>query len=197
MRKVRLLAVLTVLVAADVGPALGLTADDCAMLAKDYGVVPAVCDQPAEVPLPANEMATGSGEPVIAPADLTLPSSQSIHVDHVFFLGGGTGLDVTATAQLDALAKMMDSPIMQDVCLRLVGHADTAGASAPNLKLSITRAEAVASYLQQRISLPQRLIDVEGAGSSILLAGFAGDAPEQRRVSLLVRKCKEEELALQ
>lgn len=175
------------------GHAAGLTADDCEVLAAVYGVTPAECHPISAVSAPEAappvEVMALPAPPAEAVAATVPPSVEALRVDYVFFMQGGSALDPVATVQLDALARMLEVPPMHLACLKLVGHADAVGDSGVNQRLSRDRAEAVAAYLRTRLALPQRVVDVQGAGSANLLPGFVATAPEHRRVSLMVREC--------
>lgn len=189
MLKVSIFISLLTLSFAQAGHAAGLTAEDCQVLTEVYGVTPAECVSGGVAPAPAAAPAPLPTALGLTSASLPMPAPKPLQVDHVFFREGGSGLDASAKVQLDALARMLESPVMQGVCLRLVGHADGVGGFASNQRLSERRAESVAQYLRERLTQPQRVVYVQGVGSTNFLPGYDVWAPEQRRVALLVRKC--------
>jgi outer membrane protein OmpA-like peptidoglycan-associated protein len=95
-------------------------------------------------------------------------------------------LTAESRATLDVVARALQSDTLAGEAFRIEGHADPRGNDEHNLKLSQARAEAVSRYLvEQRAILPMRLSAI-GRGSSQPLNTRQPDAPENRRVSVVV-----------
>ena len=97
-----------------------LTEVDCLELEEQLGVVPRACQ------------ALGN--------DLANTMTPSLRESLVFFRKGGTQLDSAAREQLSKIAKILETPPMQQACLKLVGHSDSFGSATANLRLSQRRA---------------------------------------------------------
>jgi outer membrane protein OmpA-like peptidoglycan-associated protein len=122
----------------------------------------------------------------LALAENTLFTSQA---DFVPFQNGSSEIARPARDQLDALAMLLNSPLMKDVCIRIVGHSDSSGKSSVNLRISKLRADSVAAYLSTRLDQPGRILEISGVGSGEPLPEYPAYAREQRRVAFHVRKC--------
>lgn len=190
--------ILLQLVAAGAAHAGSFTPEECATLASVYRLYPAECSA-----APVSSAPQTTVQPVdIAAPDPTLPgtngvlpsSPDALRVDNVFFPSGGAKLDEAAWVQLDALAQLFNSPQLSRACIGLIGHADNIGGAKANTRLSQARAEMVAEFLRPRLTFPGRIIFVEAAGSTRPLSAFNPSAPEQRRVSILVRDCESSDL---
>ena len=90
-------------------------------------------------------------------------------------------------AHLDRLAQVVASPELADMCIRLVGHADSVGPQSYNQVLSDARARRVAAHLAHSSRLPMERISVQGVGETQLLQDYPGTHPVQRRVEILAR----------
>lgn len=132
----------------------------------------------------AMEQATrGSGVQVSRTADnqlkLQVPSDIS-------FATGSAALEPRLRPVLDAFAHGLDRD--RQLQVRVVGHTDNTGSDAINEPLSLRRAEAVRSYLEDRGIAASR-IEVAGRGSREPLV--ANDSPDDRarnrRVEIFLR----------
>lgn len=197
MRSALDISVMMILFASSAAAA-GLTQDDCKVLRQVYGVTPQECieatalapSQETSAPTPAKAPAPAPLPPAPAkPQTVSDPLSEASRIDNVFFRGGGSDLDDAARRQLDSLVGLLESVPMQGLCLYLVGHADAIGSPDANVRLSVARAETVATYLQDRLRDPGRVIGTAGRGSREPLAGVAADSPLNRRVTMLVGRC--------
>ena len=163
-----------------VATSASMTAQElCQKVYEQYGLRSDGCDDDDAAPASAPAPTTGSA------ASLTDEMQQ----DHVFFAGGGTRLDDRALARLSALVKVLEMPLMQGACLRLVGHSDSSGPAERNLEISRQRAEVVAGHLRARLADPTRIHEVLAEGERRGLPGFPPQAAENRRVEILARTC--------
>ncbi|MBK7637154.1 MAG: OmpA family protein [Saprospiraceae bacterium] len=80
-----------------------------------------------------------------ATINIPVEPGKSIVFDQIFYDYNSTTIKSGAAQELDALASAMLSK--SDMKIRLESHTDSRGASAYNLQLSISRAEAARSYL--------------------------------------------------
>lgn len=89
---------------------------------------------------------------------------------------------------LDTLARALQSDSLAGFSFKVEGHADARGEPEHNQRLSQQRAEAVAAYLVSKHGiLPERLSAI-GKGSSEPLNKQRGDAPENRRVTIVTTR---------
>ncbi len=146
--------------------AQGLTPAECEEVRVTYGIIPQGCAVSAERrPDPA-------------------------HLEsHVFFRGGGAGLDAEAVAQIDRLARVLKTGLLSDACLRLVGHSDASGTRDDNRALSERRAKVVADALSAGLGTPARVEQIVGMGEDAPLAGLPPGSVWQRRVAIEARRC--------
>ncbi len=151
-----------------------LSVQDCEDIVLRYGIEPQEC----------STIGPDAAQPV-APSILT----QRMVESHIFFKRGGTRLDRNAIAQLKKIARVLETKPLSGSCLKLVGHSDSIGSVQANLSLSRKRAEVVSHYLGNILGDPGRIELVVGNGESNPLSGFAPEAPENRRVEILARKC--------
>lgn len=152
------------------GGATELTAADCTLLTTTYGIAFEECAHDAE-----------------GPTLRQLTAQQ--RSDHVFFRRGGAALDAEAMSQLDRLVAVLQTEPLRNTCLKLIGYTDSTGTPVANVRLSRERAEAVASYLQDRLRNPAQVTEVVASGSSEGLPDFPSSAPENRRVAFFARSC--------
>jgi outer membrane protein OmpA-like peptidoglycan-associated protein len=122
------------------------------------------------------------------PADTKTPDAE-MRENHVFFAAGGTALDAVAMAQISVLADVLQSPLMQDACLRLVGHSDSSGPAAQNREIALERAQAVATELRRLLDAPARVQEVTSEGEEQPLPGFKPTSRHNRRVALFAKTC--------
>ncbi len=76
---------------------------------------------------------------------------QSVRESNVFFPNGGADLDKFAQTQLSLLAKELNTPQLQEICLRIEGHADPKGPEDVNMQISWLRAQSVFSFLSKEL----------------------------------------------
>ena len=84
---------------------------------------------------------------------------------------------------------MLNTQIMGQACIKLVGHSDTSGSAARNFTLAQQRAEIVAQLLREGIERPERIQDVTSAGETRPLPAYHGANPLNRRVEILAKTC--------
>lgn len=123
------------------------------------------------------------------PAPPRQEPSAEMRENHVFFAQGGVGLDAQAQAQLAMLIEVLETPLMGNACLRLVGHSDSSGAEDRNHHLALQRASVVAERLRDGLTDGSRVREVDAEGEARPLPGFDGRAAANRRVEILARSC--------
>jgi outer membrane protein OmpA-like peptidoglycan-associated protein len=92
-------------------------------------------------------------------------------------------------AQISVLADVLQSPLMQGACLRLVGHSDSSGPAAQNREIALERAQAVATELRRRLEAPERVREVATEGEDQPMPGFQPTSRYNRRVALFAKSC--------
>ncbi len=99
---------------------------------------------------------TGNSE---VPRDLVIVPievGQSIRMNNIFFEPAKSVLKKESFAELDRVATFLrDNP---DIKIEIGGHTDNVGKAATNLKLSESRAKAVASYIIQKGMGKERVV---------------------------------------
>jgi len=88
---------------------------------------------------------------------------------HINFEFDKSRLNASGREQSDELGRALADPIFTDNSFTLIGHTDTRGSNAYNLRLSERRANAVREYLINRYTLSSRRIRTEGRGERELL----------------------------
>jgi outer membrane protein OmpA-like peptidoglycan-associated protein len=170
---------------------VALSPADCALLLAEYGVTSPSCAATRQEPVVqsrpvrAQPVAASNSNPLRTQVEL----SASVRESHVFFLVGGATLDDAAKTQLSALGKRLTEPLLDDTCLRLVGHSDRSGGRAANDVLSLKRSEAVEAYLAPLLAAG-RIVEVTGRGFADPLSGLPPEAHENRRVAIYLRRCR-------
>lgn len=96
-------------------------------------------------------------------------------------------LEPAYKAHLDRLAAVLNSPALDDTCLKLVGHTDSSGPVSYNQVLSESRAQTVAFYLGKHVTTDHVVIAAAGQGEDQPIVGYEPDAAIQRRVEVLSR----------
>jgi outer membrane protein OmpA-like peptidoglycan-associated protein len=158
--------------------ALGLTPKECQDMRTVYGSALAGC---GAVTAQATTVS-------LSPAGAAHPTIQQME-DHVFFPQGGSALDGKALAQIDLLSQLLNGQLLGSACLALVGHSDTSGGEAANMKVAKARAETVGTALQERLDRPARVEKILAAGESMPLENIAPQSRWQRRVEIRARRC--------
>jgi outer membrane protein OmpA-like peptidoglycan-associated protein len=92
-----------------------------------------------------------------------------------------------AKKALDAVGRVLRSQKLAAATFRVEGHADPRGGDAHNLALSQRRAESVVGYLVREHGIAAERLQPVGKGSSELLNTADKIAPENRRVTIVVR----------
>lgn len=120
-----------------------------------------------------------------AEADLEAQQRQ----DHIFFPAGGIALDTEAINQIARVGEILEHPIMQNSCIRLVGFSDASGGIQANRRLSQLRAQAVADALSDVLQDPTRIMEIDGIGEEEFLPNLNQRDPFQRRVAIYLKNC--------
>lgn len=128
---------------------------------------------------PAPSDAAGGGGAVVAPAR-KLPMLLTFNTDSAELLP-------QTKAVLDRVAAGLKSERLASESFLIEGHADPRGSEEHNLRLSEARAESVLRYLVTAHGLSPDRFTAIGKGTSDLLNRENTSAPENRRVSLVVR----------
>jgi outer membrane protein OmpA-like peptidoglycan-associated protein len=160
-----------------VGPASarGLTAAECSEVTQKYGVVPSECN--VKNSIQATALPT-----------LNEPTPK-MRQNNIFFTKGGAELGPEALLQLQRLAQALDSPAMQNTCIKLVGHSDSTGPNLSNMEIAANRTAVVRNRLSLLLNNSARIDRVETMGEGSPLEGISTDSPWQRRVEIWVRNC--------
>lgn len=118
----------------------------------------------------------------------------SLSVKLLFKLGSTDFVDEGDLAQqyqiwLRAMAQTVNE---KKVCLNINGHASASGAADFNQRLSLSRANRIATRMQQLVAMPKGRLAANGKGNSEMVVGTgtddAADAID-RRVEFVVRAC--------
>jgi outer membrane protein OmpA-like peptidoglycan-associated protein len=142
------------------------------------GIRPATT-APEDEPPPA---ATHAAHPARHQAAVTAPDSADgpsvkLVVD---FRTGSAELTPGAEHQLDQLGRALTSPALASFKFRVEGHTDTVGNPEANKTLSARRAEAVATYLEQKFAVDAARLEPVGLGQESLLVPTPDQTPEPR-----------------
>lgn len=152
----------------------------CDQILRQYDVVGVGCPVVASLGQPTAE---------VVPHSTARRLADRQRESNVFFPAGGSQIDERAQIQLAQIARILEIPVMQAACLKLVGHSDSVGTAAANQRLSMRRARAVADLLASLLADPDRIREVKGLGEKEPLPGFSPQAVENRRVEVWVRSC--------
>jgi outer membrane protein OmpA-like peptidoglycan-associated protein len=142
------------------------------------GIRPATT-APDDEPTPAATHATHTAKhqtPVTAPDSADGPSVKLV----VDFRTGSAELTPGAEQQLDQLGRALTSPALANFKFRVEGHTDTVGSPEANKTLSTRRAEAVATYLEQKFAVDATRLEPVGLGQESLLVPTPDQTPEPR-----------------
>lgn len=104
----------------------------------------------------------------------------------VNFAFNSAALTEAGKAQLDELARALQSPELVDKHFGLYGHTDAIGKPDYNQKLSVRRAEAVKHYLVDRYGIAPALLQTKGFGATNLLLPNDPTNEQNRRVEVVV-----------
>lgn len=89
---------------------------------------------------------------------------------------------------LDQLSQVLKVKAMADNCLKIIGHTDTVGSAAYNLRLSGRRAKAVADYLLVEGQIPANRLSTKAEGENRPLPDVDGTDALNRRVEFTTKK---------
>jgi outer membrane protein OmpA-like peptidoglycan-associated protein len=108
-------------------------------------------------------------------------------VEGIFFDTDSATLQSTSDAALQEVAQLLGE--RPDLRLYVVGHTDSQGSLAHNLKLSAARAGSVVEALAGRFGIPRARLDPHGVGPLSPQSSNAGEAGRMlnRRVELVAR----------
>lgn len=159
----------------------------CADILAQYGIAPEGCDPHEDTKV---EKKPEQKDSVVAKsASLSRQERLRLSENNVFFRVGGNTLDTKAIQKLNVLGQVLNTRILGDTCIRLVGHSDSSGPADVNMKMGLKRANTVAEYLRPRLNDPKRIRDVQSAGEENLINSIKPDSPLHRRVTILARRC--------
>lgn len=157
---------------------LPVDADVCAIMRALTGTTAPGCRAPEGLG-PVRAGVPG----VVPPSSVSGETGYFVHFDF-----DSAALTDAYRRHLDRLALVLSAPGLSGLCVRLVGHADSVGDAGYNLRLSLSRAEAVNEYLATAGAVDQARLSVDGMGEEAPLPGVPGDDPRNRRVEILVRE---------
>ncbi|SFL19349.1 Outer membrane protein OmpA [Shimia haliotis] len=164
---------------------LPVNADRCAIFFALTGRVDAGCKQPD--PDGYGALRKLSPEPAFSKQAAPLRTMAEEQGYFVRFAFNSDQLTEEYSAHLDRLAQVLGSVALQSSCLKLVGHTDSVGGLAYNLKLSEKRASQVAAYLVAKGGLLPARLSTEARGETVGLPGVPGAHPLNRRVEILAK----------
>ena len=182
---VRLLIAL-VLLLPSLATAQGLSSRECIDIQQMYNITPPEC---ARAAASQPEQARQAQPQASAPSAPASGPTGSMRENHVFFSGGGTGLDATAERQIDRLARILQGQVMGQACLLLIGHSDSSGSAEANMRVAMGRAEQVRDALLARLPGPSRIEEIQSMGEEAPLAELPASSAWQRRVEIRARTC--------
>lgn len=105
----------------------------------------------------------------------------------ITFLPNSDELQQSARVALDKVGRVLRSEKLTAASFRIEGHADPRGSDALNAELSKRRADSVVTYLVREHGIPPERLEAVGKGSTELLNTRDPTAPENRRVTIVVR----------
>lgn len=105
----------------------------------------------------------------------------------ITFVTDSAELMPAARRALDTVARVLRSDKLAGATFRVEGHADPSGDDAHNQALSQRRAESVVGYLVTEHGIDAGRLQAVGKGSTELLNKADKTAPENRRVTIVVR----------
>jgi outer membrane protein OmpA-like peptidoglycan-associated protein len=164
---------------------LPVSADRCAIFFALTGRVQPGCADPSGLDLGSERRLPTKREfskEALPPDD---PQSEKGYFVHFAF--NSDTLTRAYHAHLDRLGAILRDPALADSCIKLVGHTDSVGAAAFNLRLSEARANQVAAYLVAKGKVPAKMVLTEAKGEASLLPGIPGPHPRNRRVEILAK----------
>lgn len=137
----------------------------------------------------ANGIRTRGFKPVQAPAGKSAgaPGRTGRAPLLITFVPDSADLMPSAKAALDVVARALRSEKLAAATFRIEGHADPRGGEDHNLRLSTRRAESVVDYLVREHGIASERLQAIGKGASELLNRADKLAPENRRVTIVVR----------
>ncbi len=97
-------------------------------------------------------------------------------------------LEPQFVGHLKRLSDVLNVQAMSTSCLKIIGHTDTVGDAAYNLKLSERRANTVASYLREKQGISATRLATEAAGETLPLPAIKGDDALNRRVEFATKE---------
>jgi OmpA-OmpF porin, OOP family len=105
----------------------------------------------------------------------------------ITFVTGSAELTDGARGTLDVLAAAMKNQRLAARSFIVEGHADRRGTAELNRKLSLERARSVSDYLSSRHGIEATRLTPAGKGASEPLNRADPAAPENRRVTIVVK----------
>lgn len=105
----------------------------------------------------------------------------------ITFVTDSAELMPSAARALDVVARALRSEKLASASFRIEGHADPTGGEEYNLDLSRRRAESVVDYLVRQHGIAPDKLQPVGKGANELLNKRNVVAPENRRVTIVVR----------
>lgn len=124
-------------------------------------------------------------EPMVqAPPPPPPPPVVSLDQRTVYFDFDSDKLTAESVAKLDALADIIKSS-NQIIQAGVIGYADEMGDEEYNLALSQRRAEAVRKYLDSRVTIDTRVLELRGLGESNSVTSCAGVGNRAGKIACL------------
>jgi outer membrane protein OmpA-like peptidoglycan-associated protein len=164
---------------------LPVSADRCSIFFALTGRVQTGCADPGDLDLGAKRRLQTKQEfskAALPPKDLETEKGYFVH-----FAFNSDALTQAYHDHLDRLGAILRDPALENSCIKLVGHTDSVGGAAFNLRLSDARASQVAAYLVAKGKVPAKMVLTEAKGEAGLLPGIPGPHPRNRRVEVLAK----------
>lgn len=184
------LAAVTIAVSVDCGPSVSQSAaamEVCADILAQYGIAPEGCDPQEDTKVAKEPEPVSSVQSELVA--LTGAEQQRLKENNIFFRVGGDKLDAQAVQKLQTLVRVLNTQLLSDTCLRLVGHSDSSGPANLNKEMGLKRANVVAAYLRPRLSDSRRIMEIRSDGEENLIPLQKPDSALHRRVTVYARRC--------
>ena len=135
-----------------------------------------------------------SAAPRVSPQEKTSPSRLSRAAAepgngyYIHFAFDSAQLEPAYKEHLNRLSDVLKVKAMSTTCLKIIGHTDTVGDKKYNKRLSLRRANTVATYLKTKRNIPSSRLMIEAAGETRPLPDIKGDDARNRRVEFVTKE---------
>jgi outer membrane protein OmpA-like peptidoglycan-associated protein len=153
---------------------------DTAQIERAFDHAPMAEPQSFRLPGGVRPQPLGPGQPAPVPSQ-----GRAVGATGIAFEVGSATLTDSSQVFIDRIADVLRR---RGWTIVVIGHTDSSGDPRANLDLSQRRALTVAYYLVNVRGIPTERITYTGVGSSMPLWPDRPNAPENRRVTFLVRE---------